>query len=485
MKKIISVFLAMVLAGMMVMPIWAEEASIYVEGNASDAAGYYYGEDINFLIMNDGNLYKLNVREQSSNLEPITVYLRNQDFIIDDGENALYLKRQTEKAKTEAGDIYYEMHSGLGKTDTVSFSEGKNILVGDYVFEIQYDVVLRQSLAKFFDIESPNVFKIADTVEGMGYDTPEDAVTAYLEGLKNQDYDQMLSTFAIETFCENYSAELNFKRIGMINSSYLTGTTNSPIINDNELIKECNISNRTYSVANSITKQLYIMSYSKHTDNEALGNLLLDLKNISLYGNSKDAELADILADLQDFPDFSSLEILELIPGMYLNSHYLNSNNLGVLDRQLRIYGADAFLSVCALIDVDGTKMAMFFDVIRYDGRWYNYTFLGNLATIMGLNSYSAGLTVFESSYDEFIEENRLAEKDVKELLEELEEACDENNSEILQDALDESGCSSRQELISWYEKEVQQSEHWSSIDPCALYDYTTLTDRFCLNTER
>ncbi|MBP5763128.1 MAG: hypothetical protein J6W48_09170, partial [Lachnospiraceae bacterium] len=50
-------------------------------------------------------------------------------------------------------------------------------------------------------------------LEGDGYETPEEAVTAYAEYLQAGDFDGILSTFAMESFEENYSVEEFYDRI--------------------------------------------------------------------------------------------------------------------------------------------------------------------------------------------------------------------------------------------------------------------------------
>ena len=48
--------------------------------------------------------------------------------------------------------------------------------------------------------------------EGDGFDTPEEAALWYLAGLKNGDYDQMLSAFAWETQADHYDFKKQITR---------------------------------------------------------------------------------------------------------------------------------------------------------------------------------------------------------------------------------------------------------------------------------
>ena len=48
--------------------------------------------------------------------------------------------------------------------------------------------------------------------EGEGFDTPEEAVLYFLDGLKNLDYEQMLDAYAWETRISHYSMEEKFRQ---------------------------------------------------------------------------------------------------------------------------------------------------------------------------------------------------------------------------------------------------------------------------------
>ena len=51
------------------------------------------------------------------------------------------------------------------------------------------------------------------SLEGPGYDSPEEAVTAYLEAMKKGDARGMLSTFAIETYVSEMDAQAYLERL--------------------------------------------------------------------------------------------------------------------------------------------------------------------------------------------------------------------------------------------------------------------------------
>ena len=57
-------------------------------------------------------------------------------------------------------------------------------------------------------------------LEGLGFDSPEEAVTAYLEALKKGDVEGMLATFAIETYVAEMDAQADLERMGVFQPSY-------------------------------------------------------------------------------------------------------------------------------------------------------------------------------------------------------------------------------------------------------------------------
>ena len=56
--------------------------------------------------------------------------------------------------------------------------------------------------------------------EGEGYESPEEAVVAYLEALKKGDVEGMLATFAIETYVAEMDAQADLERMGVFQPSY-------------------------------------------------------------------------------------------------------------------------------------------------------------------------------------------------------------------------------------------------------------------------
>ena len=58
-------------------------------------------------------------------------------------------------------------------------------------------------------------------VEGNGYNSPEEALLAYAEALKTGNVDNILSTFAVETYVERFDLAEYWDNIGTVHPSGL------------------------------------------------------------------------------------------------------------------------------------------------------------------------------------------------------------------------------------------------------------------------
>lgn len=57
------------------------------------------------------------------------------------------------------------------------------------------------------DAESAAEETLETKMEGDGFDTPEEALTAYIEAFKKMDMNGMISVYAMESFLENLDLE--------------------------------------------------------------------------------------------------------------------------------------------------------------------------------------------------------------------------------------------------------------------------------------
>lgn len=65
---------------------------------------------------------------------------------------------------------------------------------------------------------------VNNTVESSGYASTAAAVAAYIEGLKENNLDKMISTFAVEHYVDNYDLQAFFRKNAVV-CSYAAKST--------------------------------------------------------------------------------------------------------------------------------------------------------------------------------------------------------------------------------------------------------------------
>ena len=106
-------------------------------------------------------------------------------------------------------------------------------------------------------------------MEGDGFASPEEALGAYIEGLKNNDIDQMLAAFAIETYAQNYSILKDVECF----KAFLPARMNIPAISDFSL--RLIIENRRSKIMESIRSHYLILQKSKTISMEYGGKIFM------------------------------------------------------------------------------------------------------------------------------------------------------------------------------------------------------------------
>lgn len=217
-------------------------------------------------------------------------------------------------------------------------------------------------------------------IDGPGFDTPEEALTAYIEAFQQNDLSAMLSTFAVETLAEHYDLGKQMERLGM----YSPSVGYIPSISGYS--SALNVEYRRAEIVNTIRNQYLVLTGAACASGKPIPN------ENNLPG---DEYLADIFA-MDDQPwlakiDFQG-EILEPQEFTELYYHEANQKNIA---RSCACYGGDELQSLAAMLEIGGEPYVQFMDLIRYGDRWYNLTLLGNLAILMGLDSFSGGLSPY------------------------------------------------------------------------------------------
>jgi len=219
-----------------------------------------------------------------------------------------------------------------------------------------------------------------EKVEGDGFDTSEDAVAAYLTALKNSDFDQMMSTFVVETYVRKANYEKYLNSVGHFN-------TWEPIfLNDNEYEFAANLESRRGGIADAIItkyKFLCLNNIEKIPDPDYWvhdGDILRLI--IDVGKNEEDVtKLVNWITECLDSAHLRSINLLGFIPRESLVDNFLDKSDwdyIETLDNiEARCYGADMMTSCAAIFEIDGKSFLFCPDTICYGDKWYLYSLAG------------------------------------------------------------------------------------------------------------
>ena len=246
-------------------------------------------------------------------------------------------------------------------------------------------------------------------IEQSGFDSPEAAVVAYLEGLQGMDLDRMMSAFAIETFVDNFDLVAHLEWVKWYN--FYGGH----IPNVNELARALNIERRRNQVSGSIRSQYTILTRMEQA--ELAYNLLMN----HFQRHIPQGEANDFVRELSDFynaAELHRLEILgffsnddlmlhELLPFYFWELLELTEHlqlNQEIFERRIPGLGADELVSRVAVFQLNEMTILLFADVVNYDGRWYLLELGGSFAVSVGLPWESYGLLLVPPEYMDYFD---------------------------------------------------------------------------------
>ena len=216
--------------------------------------------------------------------------------------------------------------------------------------------------------------------EGEGYESPEEAVVAYLEALKKGDVEGMLATFAIETYVSEMDAQADLARMGSFQPGY---GMRLPL--GGEYQRQVAVAARYGQLAESLAYQWMLFSWPEGYEEFGGTRVIL----------TEDGAVEAFLAGLAEndaAARWQEMEVVEFVEPAELSDMYLNESNQQNIARQAAIYGCDEIVTVAVKLDIGGEEWYQCMDVARYGGKWYNLSFIGNIGLLLGLSVYSGGL---------------------------------------------------------------------------------------------
>ena len=147
-------------------------------------------------------------------------------------------------------------------------------------------------------------------LEGEGYDTPEEAVTAYAEYLKAGDFDGIVSTFAMESREEYFNLEEFYERINMFSPALASsGQLYVMLGNDSDFATTINLENRRSYISTNVFRQLMMMMVAQADDEE----LISSIESNTTFTISDDDDIEAIMDFLDIFPELEDMKIKDIL----------------------------------------------------------------------------------------------------------------------------------------------------------------------------
>lgn len=208
------------------------------------------------------------------------------------------------------------------------------------------------SLAFYFAASSPLFAQF--------FPVPEDAVEAYIVGIKNQDFDAVLNATAVEHMSKRFDFSYSVDRI-----QSLSLRTSAPSTSD--LFVAVNKAEFVNGVATSVR----LLAYELLTESEILNGKTVRMR-------ASDAVAFAETVDTKRLADIKLLEIGIPDPKTVGSEVYQNNAAIGA-----KVFGAATLAERVALISFEGATFAVGFTLIRYEEGWGVMRLGSNVAGLM------------------------------------------------------------------------------------------------------
>ena len=295
-------------------------------------------------------------------------------------------------------------------------------------------------------------------LQGEGFDTPEEAITAYAEGLKAQDLSAVLSTFAIESLAESETAALStVRRQGIF--SPVTQWQRKPTVNP--LAQELNVELARDTARNLVRYQMDCIA----THKTGSGNFYLYNSSggaVTDLGEEADSRQGiagiDSAMSIFDSVDLSGMVIGEVVSWGALQNAYssaVSENFLNNLCLNYSAYGIEGFRPQGILITIQGEDWILTLNAVKIQGRWYNFPSLSEAAMTLGLATFTGGaacLADLRSSRQDVLLMEQEGTRTIREQQAELQEAWTEEHTDYvsrLQEIYSEYGTQDENALMA------------------------------------
>lgn len=225
---------------------------------------------------------------------------------------------------------------------------------------------------------------LANTIEGPGFSKPEDAAKAYLKALRDQDMDEMMAAFAVESYVDNFDFEASLDQM----DAYYSFNYGILVPITNDYTRQLNIAARRDYIAHRISVQFMYFNTPTAFNNDC-PVMLEDAKEIKNFIEKYEMEIDNNI--------FDDLVITGTLAPEDISDFYLDEQNQDSLAKQAKVYGVDAddFANVAVTFKADGKTWIFCPQLLRYGGKWYLESSEGNLSCLLNMELFTGGIAPF------------------------------------------------------------------------------------------
>lgn len=252
-------------------------------------------------------------------------------------------------------------------------------------------VLLRSVGAESKKSSGTDNFANTSSVQGEGFDTPEDAIRAYAEYLRDGDINGIYSVFAVESYLKHYDMKEAFEYTHAY-QPYLQNTNNPILLLDgSDLANGINLESRKSYIKSELYKS-YIYCMAQQIDDEEIRAQILSTNPKAL----EDEDIDDVISFLESNPGFKDMKIKDIMKPSdfgFEREDFMNDSD----DSLKKILGVDDIENVSLRISFDGDDYVIFMVAARYGNKWYLVNFNNVVCYRLGVSSLSGGMVLYDS----------------------------------------------------------------------------------------
>ena len=221
--------------------------------------------------------------------------------------------------------------------------------------------------------------------EGKGYNSPEECMEAYMEYMKNGDYQGMLSCYAIESAVEHYDMEAYIERLTCIAPTFTLVSKSD----------EFSTKLSADMLRGSVAKDIRYGTWNLYGSTLFTDGLVVSLEDNDAKDLIEEYIPSDLAECLSGIKYKGIVDEDDDIIADYVSSDNLKDN----IKEYKKMYGADEYQPMIADFSLDHDDYYFFGDCIEYDGKWYLCPTNRFWSSLFGITTYEGYITLQENVY--------------------------------------------------------------------------------------